>query len=78
MQIACVLALGLDGRDRAQRRAAEERHLDVLRHAMEAEEPTPLPAEADHREAEPANDTRACHRWESVRGASTCPGHACP
>ena len=31
--------LGLAGRERTQRRAAEESHFDVLREAMEAEEP---------------------------------------
>jgi hypothetical protein len=31
--------LGLTRRDRAKRRAVEESHLDVLREAMEAEEP---------------------------------------
>jgi hypothetical protein len=36
---ARVLALGFAGRERTQRRAAEESHLDVLREAMDAEEP---------------------------------------
>src|SRR5262249_53838242 len=39
VEVAHFLLLGLAGRDRAQRRAAEESHLDVLREAMEAEEP---------------------------------------
>src|SRR5207237_9613460 len=39
VEVAHFLLLGLAGRDRTQRRAAEESHLDVLRHAMEAEEP---------------------------------------
>ena len=39
VEVARVLALGLAGRDRIERRAAEERHLDVLREAMDAEEP---------------------------------------
>src|SRR5262249_13031580 len=39
VQIAHLLVLGLAGRDRTQRRAAEERHFDVLGEAMEAEEP---------------------------------------
>ena len=39
VEVAHVLVLGLAGRDGTQRRAAEERHLDVLREAMEAEEP---------------------------------------
>src|SRR5262249_53890009 len=37
--VANFLLLGLDRRQRAQRCAAEERHLDVLRDAVEAEEP---------------------------------------
>ena len=36
---ARVLALGRSRGDRTQRRAAEESHLDVLREAMDAEEP---------------------------------------
>src|SRR5438874_13710130 len=39
VEVARVLALGLAGGDRTQGRAAEECHLDVLREAMEAEEP---------------------------------------
>src|SRR3979490_2012748 len=39
VEVARVLALGLARGDRTQRRAAEESHLDVLREAMEAEEP---------------------------------------
>src|SRR6266852_9061680 len=39
VEVARVLALGLAWGDRTQRRAAEESHLDVLRDAMEAEEP---------------------------------------
>src|SRR6478736_5028399 len=39
VEVARVLALGLTGGDRTQRRAAEERHLDVLRETMDAEEP---------------------------------------
>src|SRR5439155_14933388 len=39
VDVARVLALGLAGGDRTQRRTAEESHLDVLREAMEAEEP---------------------------------------
>ena len=39
VEVAHVLLLGLAGRDRTQRRAAEERHLDVVGEAMEAEEP---------------------------------------
>src|SRR5438105_3667853 len=39
VEVARVLALGLAGGDRTQRRAAEESHFDVLREAMEAEEP---------------------------------------
>src|SRR5690606_26072735 len=39
VEVARVLVLGRDGRDRTQRRAAEERHLDVPREAMDAEEP---------------------------------------
>src|SRR5436190_15704446 len=39
VEVARVLALGSAGRDRTQRRAAEESHFDVAREAMEAEEP---------------------------------------
>src|SRR5688572_24194069 len=39
VEVARALVLGLDGREWMQRRAAEERHLDVLRDAMEPEEP---------------------------------------
>src|SRR5262249_3777454 len=39
VEVAHFLLLGLAGRARTQRRAAEERHLDVLREAMDAEEP---------------------------------------
>src|SRR5205823_9713495 len=39
VEVAPVLALGLTGWDRAQRRAAEESHFDVVREAMDAEEP---------------------------------------
>src|SRR5881628_178872 len=39
VEVARVLSLGLAGGDRTQRRAAEESHLDVLREAMDAEEP---------------------------------------
>ncbi len=39
VEVAHVLLLGRAGGDRTQRRAAEESHLDVLREAMEAEEP---------------------------------------
>src|SRR6202023_3661121 len=39
VELARVLAVGLAGSDRTQRRAAEESHLDVLREAMDAEEP---------------------------------------
>src|SRR5436309_5010518 len=39
VEVARVLALGLAGGDRTQRRAAEESHFDVVREAMEAEEP---------------------------------------
>src|SRR5438105_14962293 len=39
VEVAHFLLLGLAGRDRTQRRAPEESHLDVLREAMEAEEP---------------------------------------
>src|SRR5207245_11252549 len=39
VEVARVLALGLAGGHRTQRRAAEESHLDVLCQAMEAEEP---------------------------------------
>src|SRR6185503_4511137 len=40
VEVAHVLLLGLAGRKRTQRRAAEESHLDVFREAMNAEEPT--------------------------------------
>jgi hypothetical protein len=39
VEVAHVLVPGLAGRERTQRRAAEERHFDVLREAMKAEEP---------------------------------------
>ena len=39
VEVAHVLLLGRAGRDRRERRAAEESHLHVLREAMEAEEP---------------------------------------
>ena len=39
VEVAHYLLLGLAWGDRMQRRAAEESHLDVLREAMEAEEP---------------------------------------
>src|SRR5262245_5593727 len=39
VQVAYFLLLGLAGGERAQRSAAEEGHLDVLREAMNAEEP---------------------------------------
>src|SRR5438093_3184003 len=39
VEVAHFLLLGLAGGERTQRRAAEESHLDVLREAMEAEEP---------------------------------------
>src|SRR5205807_4295967 len=39
VEVAHFLLLGLDGGEWTQRRAAEESHLDVLRDAMEAEEP---------------------------------------
>src|SRR6266571_331234 len=39
VDVARVLALAGTGRDRLQRCAAEEGHLDVLREAMEAEKP---------------------------------------
>src|SRR5207247_11168465 len=39
VEVAHFLLLGLAGRDRTQRRAAEECHFDVLRDAMKAEEP---------------------------------------
>src|SRR3977135_2041050 len=39
VEVARVFALRRTGRDRTQRRAAEESHLDVLREAMDAEEP---------------------------------------
>src|SRR3546814_1757969 len=39
VEVAHFLVLGLAGGHRAQRRAAEESHLDVLREAMVAEEP---------------------------------------
>ena len=43
VEVARVLALGFARGDRTQRRAAEESHLDVLREAMDAEEPSPGP-----------------------------------
>src|SRR4029077_19919773 len=39
VEVARVLALGLTGRDRAQRPAAEESHFDVVGEGMEAEKP---------------------------------------
>src|SRR6266852_8814410 len=39
VEVARVLALGLAGGDRTQRRAAEESHFDVVREGMDAEEP---------------------------------------
>src|SRR5271166_2453674 len=39
VEVAHFLVLGLAGGDRTQRRAAEESQLDVLREAMEVEEP---------------------------------------
>src|SRR5438874_12281195 len=39
VEVAHFLLFGIAGGARTQRRAAEESHLDVLRHAMEAEEP---------------------------------------
>src|SRR5262249_20632592 len=39
VEVAHFLLLGLAGGDRTQRRAAAESHLDVLREAMDAEEP---------------------------------------
>src|SRR3984957_17164426 len=39
VEVAHFLLLGLDGGNRRQRRAAEESDLDVLRDAVEAEEP---------------------------------------
>jgi hypothetical protein len=39
VEVAHVLVLRLDGRDWTQRHVAEERHLDVLREAMEGKEP---------------------------------------
>src|SRR6185369_5799848 len=39
VEVAHFLVLGLSGGSRTQRRAAEERHLDVLREAVEVEEP---------------------------------------
>src|SRR5437867_6511920 len=39
VEVARVLSLGLAGGDGTQRRAAEESHLDVLREAIDAEEP---------------------------------------
>src|SRR3981081_887341 len=39
VEVAHLLLLGLTGGDRTQRRAAEKSHFDVLREAMEAEEP---------------------------------------
>src|SRR5262249_46478337 len=40
VEVAHFFVLGLAGGNRTQRRAAEERHLDVLREAVEGEEPT--------------------------------------
>jgi hypothetical protein len=45
VEVAHVLPLGLAGRDRTQRRAADESHLDVVREAMDAEEPAMRQAE---------------------------------
>src|SRR5258708_2149979 len=39
VDVTRILALGLAGGNRTQRRAAEESHLDVFREAMDAEEP---------------------------------------
>src|SRR5690606_38271390 len=39
VEIARFVALGFDGWDRAQRRAPEERHLDVFCKAVKAQEP---------------------------------------
>src|SRR4030081_1398297 len=39
VEVARILALGLAGGNRTQRRAAEESHFDVVRQTMEAEEP---------------------------------------
>jgi hypothetical protein len=39
VKVAHFFLLGLAGRDRTQRRAAKESHFDVLRKAMDAEEP---------------------------------------
>src|SRR5688500_17463829 len=39
VDVAHFLVLGLARRDRTQRRAAEERHLDVVREGVEVEEP---------------------------------------
>src|SRR5204862_4467844 len=39
VEVARVLALGHAGGDRTQRRAAEESHFDVVREAVDAEEP---------------------------------------
>src|SRR5205809_3464485 len=39
VEVARVLALGLAGRDRTQRRAAEESPFDVVREGMDVEEP---------------------------------------
>src|SRR4029453_10353545 len=39
VEVAYFLVLGLARGDRTQRRAAEERHLDVVREGMEVEEP---------------------------------------
>src|SRR5437870_102655 len=39
VEVAHFFLLGLAGGDRTQRRAAEESHLDVLREAMDTEEP---------------------------------------
>src|SRR5262249_45671405 len=41
VEVARFFVLVLDGGDRKQRRAAEESHFDVLREAMEGEEPAP-------------------------------------
>ena len=43
VEVAHLLLLRRAGRRRAQRRAAEEGHLDVLREAVEAEEPALVP-----------------------------------
>src|SRR5436305_1062258 len=39
VEVAHFLLLGIARGERTQRRAAEERHFDVLREAMDAEEP---------------------------------------